>query len=66
MALMNDDAMGNAASSGYAANPVIRRRVTGTGVGACTHDRNSVAGIVVTSQGPTGGNWIIHASGLRP
>ena len=49
-----------------AGNPVIRRRVTGTGVGACTHDRNSVTGIVATSQGPSGGNWMIRASGLRP
>lgn len=49
-----------------AGNPVIRRRVTGTGVGACTHDRNSATGIVATSQGPAGGNWMIHASSLRP
>lgn len=49
-----------------AGNPVIRRRVTGTGVGACTHDRNSATGIVATSQGPAGGNWMIHASELRP
>lgn len=49
-----------------AGNVVIRRRVTGTGVGACTHDRNSATGIVATSQGPSGGNWMIHASELRP
>jgi hypothetical protein len=49
-----------------AGNLVIRRRVTGTGVGACTHDRNAVTGIVATSQGPAGGNWMIRASGLRP
>jgi hypothetical protein len=49
-----------------AGNLVIRRRVTGTGVGACTHDRNSITGIVATSQGPASGNWKIHASGLRP
>ncbi len=49
-----------------AGNAVIRRRVTGLGVGACTHDRNSATGIVATSQGPTGGNWKIHASELRP
>lgn len=51
-----------------AGNPVIRRRVTGNGVGACTHDRNSATGIVATSQGPApaGGNWMIHASELRP
>jgi hypothetical protein len=49
-----------------AGNPVIRRRVTGTGVGACTHDRNSATGIVATSQDASGGNWMIRASGLRP
>jgi hypothetical protein len=49
-----------------AGNLVIRRRVTGAGVGACTHDRNSITGIVATSQGPASGNWKIHASGLRP
>lgn len=47
-------------------NLAIRRRVTGTGVGACTHDRGSVTGIVATSQGPASGNWMIRASGLRP
>jgi hypothetical protein len=49
-----------------AGNPVARRRVTGTGVGACTHDRNSATGIVATSQDASGGNWMIRASGLRP
>lgn len=47
-------------------NLVIRRRVTGIGVGACTHDRNSATGIVATSQGSSGGNWMIRASRLRP
>ncbi len=49
-----------------AGNPVIRRRVTGIGVGACTHDRNSATGIVATSQDASGGNWMIRASELRP
>jgi hypothetical protein len=45
---------------------VVRKRVTGLGVGACTHDRASTTGIVATSQGATGGNWAIRASGLHP
>jgi hypothetical protein len=45
---------------------VIRKRVTGLGVGACTHDRDAVTGIVATSQGATGGNWAIRASDLHP
>jgi hypothetical protein len=45
---------------------VVRAEVRGTGVGACTHDPASATGIAVTSQGITGGNWVIRRSGLRP
>ena len=45
---------------------LVRAEVRGTGVGACTHDPASVTGIVATSQGTTGGNWVIRRSGLRP
>jgi hypothetical protein len=45
---------------------VVRERVTGTGIGACTHDRASATGIIATSQGPAGGNWQLRASGLDP
>lgn len=45
---------------------VVRARVTGEGVGACTHDRGSATGIIATSQGVGGGNWRIRASDLDP
>ncbi|MGQ0585659.1 MAG: hypothetical protein ACT4PK_00445 [Gammaproteobacteria bacterium] len=47
-------------------DPVVRARITGLGVGACTHDRLSATGIIATSQGATGGNWAIRASGVGP
>jgi hypothetical protein len=47
-------------------NLVVRKHVTGLGVGACTHDRTSVTGILAVSQGASGGNWQIRASGLDP
>jgi len=46
--------------------PVIRARITGTGVGACTHDPFSATGIIATSQGANGGNWVIRSSGVHP
>lgn len=46
--------------------PLIRARVSGTGVGACTHDPFSATGIIATSQGANGGNWVIRASDLHP
>lgn len=49
-----------------AGNPVVLARVTGVGVGACTHDRNSATGIIAASQGAGGGNWVIRSSGLPP
>ena len=45
---------------------VLRARVEGTGVGACTHDSRSATGIVATTQTPGGGNWMIRSSGARP
>ncbi len=45
---------------------VVRSDVRGAGVGACTHDPASATGIVATSQGSTGGNWVIRRSSLRP
>jgi hypothetical protein len=49
-----------------AGNLIVRKNVTGVGVGACTHDRNSVTGILAVSQGATGGNWQLRASDLDP
>lgn len=49
-----------------AGNPVVRARINGAGVGACTHDRTSLTGIIATSQGTSGGNWQIRASGVEP
>jgi hypothetical protein len=45
---------------------VVRARVAGTGVGACTHDPRSATGIVATTQTAGGGNWMIRSSGARP
>lgn len=45
---------------------VVRERITGTGVGACTHDRGSATGIIATSHGAAGGNWQIRASDRQP
>jgi hypothetical protein len=45
---------------------VVRARIDGSGIGACTHDRASSAGIIATGQDAGGGNWVIRASGLRP
>jgi hypothetical protein len=45
---------------------VVRARIQGSGVGACTHDPRSATGIVATSQGAGGGTFMIRASGARP
>ncbi len=45
---------------------VVRARIGGSGVGACTHDPRSATGIVATTQAAGGGSWMIHASGVRP
>lgn len=45
---------------------VVRGRIAGSAVGACTHDRRSATGIVATSQAVGGGSWMIHATGARP
>ncbi len=45
---------------------VVRARIDGSGVGACTHDLRSATGIVATTQAAGGGTWMIHASGARP
>ena len=45
---------------------VVRARITGTAVGACTHDRGSATGIIATSNGATGGNWVIRRSNRHP
>ena len=47
-------------------NPIVRARITGAGVGACTHDPASLTGIIATSQGAAGGNWALRASGVEP
>lgn len=45
---------------------VVRARVEGSPVGACTHDPRAAGGIVATKQTAGGGNWMIHTTGLRP
>jgi hypothetical protein len=45
---------------------VVRARIEGSFVGACTHDPRSATGIVATSQAVGGGSWMLHASGARP
>jgi hypothetical protein len=47
-------------------NPIVRARITGAGVGACTHDPASLSGIIATSQGAAGGDWALRASGVEP
>ncbi len=47
-------------------NPVVRARINGTKVAACTHDRGSATGILAHSEGTTGGNWALRASGVEP
>jgi len=47
-------------------NPIVRARITGAGVGACTHDARAATGIIATSQGASGGNWALRASGVEP
>ena len=42
---------------------VVRARIEGSFVGACTHDPRSASGVVATAGG---GPWMIHASGARP
>jgi len=42
---------------------VVRARIGGSPVGACTHDPRSATGIVATAGG---GPWMIRASGARP
>jgi len=49
-----------------AGNPVVRARINGSGVGACTHDAAAATGILATSQGASGGNWTLRASGVEP
>ncbi len=45
---------------------IVRARVDGAGVGACTHDPASVTGIVSTTKADIDGSWTIRASGARP
>lgn len=45
---------------------VVRAQVSGSRVGACTHDRASATGIIAVSQDASGGNWALRSSGLRP
>src|SRR6266511_4151187 len=49
-----------------AGRAVIRARVSGARIGACTHDSASATGIVSTSQDAPGGNWKLRASGAHP
>lgn len=49
-----------------AGHVVVRTKVLGDGIGACTHDAQSVTGIVPTSQTAPGGPFTIHASGANP
>lgn len=44
---------------------VVRARITGR-VGACTHDRAAVTGVVTTSEDAAGGGWRLRATGVRP
>ena len=44
---------------------VVRTLITGTGIGACTHDSESLTGIITTSK-IGDGSWTIHASDTRP
>ncbi len=44
---------------------VVRTSISGTGIGACTHDPESLTGIITTSK-VGDGSWTIHASGARP
>ncbi|MBX6420471.1 MAG: hypothetical protein IRZ06_05625 [Nevskia sp.] len=41
-------------------------RIDGSLAGACTHDRNSITGILATTQDAGGGNWVVVKSGLQP
>ncbi len=43
---------------------VVRARINGSAVGACTHDARSTSGIIATTQ--DAGGWMIRASGVRP
>lgn len=43
---------------------VVRARIDGSPVGACTHDPRSATGIVATTQAADG--WMIRISGVRP
>src|SRR5262249_49467282 len=47
---------------------IVRARIVGSGVRACTHEAASATGIVATTQGPLprGGSWTLRRSGLRP
>ena len=49
-----------------AGRAIVRARVDGAGVGACTHDPASATGIVSTTKAEANGNWTIHVSGARP
>jgi hypothetical protein len=49
-----------------AGRALVRVRVDGTGVGACTHDPASTTGIVSTTKAEINGAWTIRASGARP
>lgn len=49
-----------------AGRAIVRQRIEGEGVGACTHDRASATGVVATTKAEANGNWTIHASGARP
>ncbi len=43
---------------------IVRARINGSAIGACTHDARSTSGIIATKQDASG--WMIHASGARP
>jgi hypothetical protein len=47
-------------------NLKVRARITGSGIGACTHERLSSTGIIPVTQGPGGGNWSTRDSDLHP
>ena len=49
-----------------AGHVIVRGRIDGSGVGACTHDPMSATGVIATTQDAGGGNWVVRASGLSP
>ncbi len=49
-----------------AGRAIVRARVAGASLGACTHHAASATGILATSDDKAGGNWALHATGARP